>query len=307
MKALVVGGNGFIGSHLVDKLTAIGWDVVVLDLLDRRYDALPRNVNFIRGDLTQTYFVREALDSVNIVYHLAWATIHELANQDPAADVYTNLIPTIHLLESCREANVDRFIFISSGGTVYGPSNEIPILESHPTNPVTAYGVSKLAVEKYMQMFYHLYGLDYAILRPSTPFGPRQNPKRRQGAVSVFLYRVANGLPLQVWGDGSVTRDYFYVTDLIDALVDVAVHPLGNNKIFNIGGIEEISLNQLINLVEITVGEKAIVNYQPCRKFDALRIVLDTSLAKQQLNWQPKVSLTEGLSKMWAWISSVDR
>ena len=304
MRALVVGGNGFIGSHLVDKLIECGWDVVVLDLHERRYSPIPSQVRFIRGELAQSFLVREALIGVDIVFHLAWATIHEISNQDPAADVHANLIPSIHLIEACHHANVRRVVFTSSGGTVYGPAQELPISEIHPQNPINAYGITKLAVEKYLQMFNHLYGLDYVILRPSVPYGPRQNPLGRQGAVAVFLYRVAHGLPIVIWGDGSTTRDYFFVSDLVEALVASVEQKLDQYRIFNIGGAEEISLLKLLEWIEETVGQKANVGYHPARQFDAPQIVLDTRLAANELNWYPKVPLEQGLAKTWAWMSS---
>lgn len=303
MKTLVIGGNGFIGSHLVDALVTCGWEVVVLDIQERRYGTMPPAVQFIRGDLTQLFLLREALNGVDVVFHLAWATIHEISNQDPAADVAANLVPSINLLEACYRSGVRRVVFTSSGGTVYGPTETLPISEQHLENPITAYGINKLAVEKYLHLFKHLYGLDYVILRPSVPYGPRQNPLSRQGAIAVFLYRVAMGLPVSIWGDGSVTRDYFYISDLVTALIAGAEQALPEARIFNIGGMEEISLNCLLQHVEETVQQKAIVEYLEPRRFDAPRIVLDTSLAKEQLNWHPSVSLTQGLQHTWSWMS----
>jgi UDP-glucose 4-epimerase len=304
MKALVVGGNGFIGSHLVDKLVTSGWEVAILDLHERRYETMPPQVHFVRGDLNQSFLVREAVLGVDIVFYLAWATIHEISNQDPAADVHTNLVPAIHLLEACQQAGVRRVIFTSSGGTVYGPAQKLPISETHPQNPITAYGITKLAVEKYLQMFKHLYGLDYAVLRPSVPYGPRQNPLARQGAVAVFLHRVAHGLPVTIWGDGSTTRDYFYISDLVSALIACAERNLEQHRIFNIGGSEEISLLHLLELIEQTVGKKAIVEYKPGRKFDASQIVLNTALAAQELDWSASVSMAQGLAQTWDWMSA---
>jgi UDP-glucose 4-epimerase len=303
MKALVVGGNGFIGSHLVDRLIAEKWEVTVLDVYERRYEAIPDVVHFIRGSLDQEYLLREALMGVDVVYHLAWATIHEVSNRDPAADVQTNLITSIRLIEACRQAGIRRFVFTSSGGTVYGPAQTVPITETHRQNPVTAYGISKLAVEKYLHMFRHLYGLDYVIFRPSVPYGPRQNPLAKQGAVAVFLYRVANGLPLSIWGDGQTSRDYFHVSDLVEALLSSATSELGDEPIFNIGGPEEVTLNGLVTLVEETVGKAAVVEYLPGRSFDAPRVVLDTSRAKTCLRWEPSVRLRSGLAHTWDWMS----
>jgi UDP-glucose 4-epimerase len=304
MKALVIGGNGFIGSHLVDELMKRGWHVVVLDFQERRFGQMPKAAHFIRGDLNQTYLVREALTGVDTVFHLAWATIHETSNQDPTADITANLLPSIQLFEMCRLIGVRRIVFTSSGGTVYGQPQTIPIGEQHPQNPLNGYGITKLAVEKYLQMFHHLHGLDYAILRPSVPYGPRQNPLGRQGAVAVFLHRISQGLPITLWGDGSVTRDYFFISDLVQALITVANIDLDSQRVFNIGGPEEISLIQLIKYIEDTIDKKAHLEYLPGRKFDASRIVLDTSLAQKLLHWHPEVEIEQGLEKTWVWMST---
>lgn len=305
MHALVVGGNGFIGSHLVDGLLARGWQATVLDIAERRWDAMPAGVRFIRGDIGDPYLIREALIGANVVYHLAWTTIHEIANQDPAADVQSNLVPTLRLIEACRNAASPRFVFISSGGTVYGPARQLPIPESHPRNPITAYGVSKLAAEKYVQMYHHIDGLDYAVLRPSVPFGPRQNPLGKQGAINVFLHRVAHGLPVTIWGDGQASRDFFYISDLVEALIACGERPLDRQRTFNIGGREEVSLRQALEIVERTVGRASVVAFQPARPFDAPRIVLDTTLARQTLGWQPRVGFEEGVAQSWDWIRTV--
>ena len=302
MHALIVGGNGFIGSHLVDGLLARGWQVTILDIQERRWDAMPAAARFIRGDIGAPYLIREALIAVDVVYDLAWTTIHEVANQDPAADVQSNLVPAIRLIEACQAAARPRFVFISSGGTVYGPARQLPIPESHPRNPITAYGVSKLAVEKYLQMYHHIGGLDYAVLRPSVPYGPRQNPLGKQGAINVFLHRVAHGLPVTIWGDGQISRDFFYITDLVEALIACGEQPLDDRRTFNIGGREEISLNRALEVIQHTVGRTAILNYQQARPFDAPRIVLDTTLARQTLGWQPVVDFEEGVAHTWEWI-----
>lgn len=307
MKALVTGGNGYIGAHLVDHLLSSGWEVNVLHKYEqRRYGTKPPALRFFRGDLTQESLLREAVSGVDIIYHLLWTTtaIHEIANKDPIADVQANLIPSMQLIEAALHARVKRLIFTSSGGTVYGPTMIKPIPEQHPQNPISAYGVSKLAVEKYLQMFHHLHGLDYVILRPSVPYGPGQNPLGRQGAVAVFLYRVGARLPLTIWGDGSVSRDYFYISDLIDALLAAAERPLNRHRVFNIGGREEVSLNRLITHAEEVTGKKARVDYLPARTFDTPHVVLDTTAAKQRLNWKPQVGMQEGLAKTWSWMQT---
>jgi UDP-glucose 4-epimerase len=241
---------------------------------------------------------------VDVVFHLAWTTVHETSNQDPAADASANLIPSIRLLEDCLRAGIGRVVFTSSGGTVYGQVRSTPTPETHPQNPISGYGITKLAVEHYLQMFGHLYGLDYAILRPSVPYGPRQNPLGNQGAAAVFLYRVARNLPVTIWGDGSISRDFFFVTDLVDALVKAATAQLSLPRVFNIGGAELVTLNELLRRVELTLGRRAEVHYQATRSFDADRVHLDTRLAQKELGWQPTVQLEEGLRRTAAWMAS---
>jgi UDP-glucose 4-epimerase len=304
MRALVLGGNGFIGSHLVDQLVLSGWEVVVLDLIERRYEPAPAAVHFLQGDLTQGYLMREALLGVEVVFHLAWTTVHETSNQDPAADALANLVPSIRLLEDCLRGGIRRVVFASSGGTVYGQVSATPTPETHPQEPISGYGITKLAVEHYLQMFGHLYGLDYAILRPSVPYGPRQNPLGSQGAAAVFLYRVARNLPVTIWGSGNVSRDFFYVTDLVDALLRAATAELSLHRVFNIGGAEVVTLNELLRRVELILGRRAEVQYRPPRSFDADRVHLDTSLARKELGWQPKVPLEDGLRRTAAWMAS---
>ncbi len=304
MRALVTGGNGFIGSHLVDLLLVSSWDVTVLDLTHRRFDPIPGAVNFVQGDCSSEYLLRECVARSDVVFHLAWTGIHETSNRDPVADIKTNLVSSISLLEICRTENVERIVFLSSGGTVYGSAKTLPIPVDHPLEPNTSYGITKLAVEKYLKMYFHLHGLEYAILRPSVPFGPRQNPLAHQGAVAIFLYRVAYGLPITIFGNGQTTRDFFYIEDLARAMVAAAVCPLDAQRIFNVGGKESFSLNQLLQEIESTVGKKAIINYANARTFDASHIKLDTHITEQHLQWMPQYSLSEGLSKTWAWMKA---
>lgn len=304
-KALVTGGNGFIGSHLVDGLLQAGYQVRVLDLFGRRYGSLPHEVEHIQGDMSTDYAVRECLAGVDIVFHLAWSSIHEVATRDPQADIEANLMPSVTLISECCQARVQKFIFLSSGGTVYGTARHLPIDEGHPTNPISAYGITKLAVEKYLQMYHHLCGLQYAILRPSVPYGPDQDPRRRQGAISTFLNRAAQGESIEIWGDGSVVRDYFYVDDLVAAALASASAPPSPAPVYNIGGGRGYSLNDLVAIIERVIGRTVRVEYQPGRPFDVPALVLDTSRAKAELGWAPLVDLTAGIERTWAWIRSL--
>ncbi len=300
--ALVTGGNGFIGAHLVDALVQAGYQVRVLDLFGRRYGTLPREVEHIQGDMSTDYAVRESLAGMDIVFHLAWTSIHEVATRDPQSDIETNLMPSVRLINACYQSDVQKVVFLSSGGTVYGAGKYLPIDEGHPTDPISAYGITKLAVEKYLQMYHHLYGLRYVILRPSVPYGPGQDPRRRQGAISTFLSRVAQGEPIEIWGDGSVVRDYFYIDDLVTAIVAAATAELTGVPVFNIGGGRGYSLDDLVAIMERVIGRKASVEYQPGRPFDVPALVLDTARAEEVLKWSPQVDLPVGIERTWEWI-----
>ena len=259
----------------------------------------------MQGDLSVSSHEMETLiesSVVDVVFHLAWSSIHETSLQNPTSDLVTNLAPSISIIQACARS-VKKLVFLSSGGAIYGPTNKQNIPETHPLNPISPYEIGKLAVEKYLEMYHYLQGLDYAVVRPSVPFGPRQDYLKRQGAVSVFLYRVAQGLTVTIWGDGNNIRDFFYVTDLSDAIIRCADHNLQNNRVFNVGGSEGITLNRLLAQVETVVDKKAIIDFQPARPFDPPQIILDTSLIRHELGWKPQVSFSEGVTKTWDWIS----
>ena len=301
-KALVTGGNGFIGSHLVDALLAAGYNVRVLDLFNRRFGPMPVDVEWVRGDINTEYVIREALAGVDLVFHLAWTTVHETSTREPLMDITSNLEPSVRLVDECHHAGVQRVVFLSSAGTVYGPAQYSPVDEKHPTNPISAYGITKLAVEKYLQLYHHLYGMDYVVLRPSVPYGPGQDPRKRQGAISVFLYRLARNKPIEIWGDGSIVRDYFYIDDLVSAALSTAAVQNAPERVFNLGGGRGYSLNELVQVIEKVTGQRAQVEYREGRRFDVPATVLDTSRAASYLRWTPRVELAEGVARTWQWI-----
>ena len=301
---LVTGGNGFIGSHIVDSLAGRGQEVISFDLFPRPYADAPNGVQFIQGNLGDEGLIRRILvdSGIETVVHAAWSSIHETSLKDPAADLDANLVPLIRLLEAGREAGLRRVVFLSSGGQVYGIPAETPVAESHPTHPISAYGVAKLAAEKYLGMYAHLYGLESVILRPSVPYGPRQNPRRRQGAVAVFLYRTLRGEPIEIWGDGGVLRDYFYIDDLSRAVCEAVIKEKAAGQIFNLGGHKSYSLNDLLNAIENALGVQPMVMYREARAFDVPELHLDSSAAARILGWAPDVELEEGLRRTADWM-----
>lgn len=304
MRCLIVGGGGFLGSHLALGLLAQGHAVRILDRPNlRRFDGAQGSdsVEWHEGDFVNHDDVSKALSGCEIVFHLAWTTLPQSSNDNPIYDVETNVIGTLHLLEIACQKQVRKVIFASSGGTVYGIPKKIPITESHATDPVCAYGISKLVIEKYLNLYHVLHGLDYRILRLANPFGERQRPAGSQGAVSVFLHKALRNETIDIWGDGTVIRDYVYVGDMIDAFLKVASYN-GEHRVLNIGSGEGKSLKDVIVAIELLLGRKISYTTLPSRKFDVPINILDSSRACTALKWQPKTSFNDGLARMLNWI-----
>jgi UDP-glucose 4-epimerase len=245
--------------------------------------------------------VTSAIDGIDVVLHLVSTTLPKSSNDDPIFDVQSNLVATLQLLNAMVAKKVRKIVFISSGGTVYGNPAYLPIDENHPTEPKVSYGITKLAIEKYLLMYQQLHGIKANILRVANPFGERQRVETAQGAVGVFLSRAIQNLPLEIWGDGSVTRDYIYVSDVAEAFAR-AVEYEGSKSIFNISSGVGTSLNDLIRLIEHVLGREVVCNYRQGRSFDVPISVLANSLAQQELGWLPRVPLKEGVVKTADWM-----
>ena len=302
MKCLILGGGGFLGSHLAERLIAQGDGVRIFDRRrssSHTYDGC----EWQEGDFTRTSDLMPALEGRDIVYHLISTTIPNNSNQNPAYDVESNVVSTVRMLEGAGKAGVRKVIFVSSGGTVYGVPKRVPILESDANEPVCSYGIGKLMIEKYLHLFHVLHGLDYCILRLANPFGERQQVEGAQGAASVFLYRALRKLAIEIWGDGEVVRDYLYVEDAIRALV-LAKNCTSHERIFNIGAGEGKSLNELVAAIEKIAGRAVERRYMPGRPFDVPVNVLDIARAEQVLKWKPEVSFEAGLRRTWKWMQS---
>jgi UDP-glucose 4-epimerase len=304
MKCLLLGGGGFLGSHLCEELLREGHAIRVferpLPLNEQAFNAGP-SVDWREGDFTNTAEVEKAVAGCEVVYHLVSTTLPKSSNENPVYDIETNLLGTLNLLEIVRRQRVRKVVFVSSGGTVYGIPREIPIKESHPTDPLCSYAIGKLAIEKYLHLYHALYGLDYCVLRLGNPFGERQRVMGSQGAIAVFLHKAANKQPIEIWGDGSVVRDYIYVKDAVRALA-LAKSNSGGQRIFNIGAGEGRSLNDVLDSLEKLAGRKIVRNYIAARAFDVPVNILDISLARKCLHWEPQVSFEEGLRRTWEWV-----
>jgi UDP-glucose 4-epimerase len=302
--AVVLGGAGFLGSHLTEALLARGDRVRVFDREQvdlRNLEGVAGDWEFVGGDLGSESDQERAIAGATSLFHLVSTTIPATSNQDPAFDVETNLLATVRLLERARQAKIDRIVFVSSGGTVYGRPLRLPIAEDHPTEPLVSYGVVKLAVEKYLGLYHHLYGLPYRVVRLSNPYGPRQRVGGAQGAASVFLARAHAGKPIEIWGDGGVVRDYVFVADAVEGILAAHDHAETAGT-YNIGSGSGTSLNDLVAAIGDVAGRKIDVRYTPGRAFDVPANVLDVSRARRELGWAPRTSLREGLRRTWDWL-----
>lgn len=304
MKITIFGGGGFIGSHIADRLLK---DNHALRIFERpriepyRKFADHENVEWLTGDLMSLHDVSAAIDGVDAVMHLVSTTLPKSSNDDPIYDVQSNLVATLQLLDGMVLKKVRKIVFISSGGTVYGRPQYLPIDESHPTEPRVSYGITKLAIEKYLLMYQELHGIKANILRVANPFGQRQRIETAQGAVGIFLNRAIQRQPIEIWGDGSVTRDYIFINDVANAFAHALVYD-GVHSVFNISSGVGTSLNDLIALLERVLGRSIERNFHPGRSFDMPISVLSNNLAQQELRWTPQLSLEAGVQITADWI-----
>ena len=263
---------------------------------------------FVACDLDSTVEAwRAAVESCAGVFHLAWATVPSTANADPLGDLETNVAGTVRLLEALRHLPNIPITFVSSGGTVYGEADTLPIPEHHPLRPKTAYGVSKTTAEHYALLYRRLWGVDARIVRLSNPFGPGQDINGQLGAASIFAARALAGERIEIWGDGSAIRDYIYVDDAISGLLATMLVPADRfgalDPVVNIGSGQGVSLRELISLLMHILDKPIEVHYKSARDFDVRANVLDITRARSILGWSPKISIEEGLSRHIAYLN----
>lgn len=305
MNVLILGGNGFIGSHLVDELLLSGHTVRVFDRFPEKFRSPLLRVDYRMGEFGDVFSMAEALQGIDIVYHLISTTVPATSNLDPVTDIRDNLIASVSLLDQMIKMDVKRIVYLSSGGTVYGKPNKIPISENHPLNPICSYGVVKVAIENYLKMYQELYGLRPTIIRPSNPFGPRQGHEGVQGIIASFIAKIFRDQPVKVWGDGSVIRDYISVTDLVRLCVIAGTECY--TGVMNAGSGHGISVSNLINLLKVVTEKDFEVIYEQGRAFDVKEIVLDINHTKTLTGWCPSIDIESCLKQHWNWYSSLSQ
>jgi UDP-glucose 4-epimerase len=295
----MLGGTGFIGSHVLDHLLAAGHKVSVVSRGAELFRAPLAGVTYVRADYRQTLALEPLLSDCDAVLHMVSSTVPGTGDRQPQVDVADNLIALIGWMQMMVARNVRRLIYLSSGGTVYGVPETVPIRESHPLRPINSYGIVKVAAESYIELFRRTQGLQPLVLRPSNPYGPRQGREGTQGLVNTLMHRAVTGEQVDIWGDGSVVRDYIHVHDLARLCVNTVES--GVTGVFNAGSGVGTSVNDMIDFVETVTGKTLAKTFGPGRTVDTPVSVLDVGAAESELGWTPRVGLLDGLRTTWDW------
>lgn len=299
----VLGGLGFIGSHISRALVASGHTVRIFDRLyasRQLIHDIADQLTIVEGDIGRPSDVLEAISGCEVVINLVHTTVPGSSMEDPVYDVMTNVAAAAAWLSQLNQTQVRHLIYISSGGTVYGIPRCNPIDEEHPTNPISSYGITKLTIEKYIAMYADLYGIRYNILRPSNIYGIGQQLNIGQGVIGVMLDRAFTGKPIEVWGSGSAVRDYLYIADLVHAVTRLIDYE-GSEQVFNIGSGVGVSILDIIDILKRHFAD-LIVTHTPGRGFDVPVNVLNAARLQRETGWHPTVSLEDGIARTLDWL-----
>ncbi|MBS4204770.1 NAD-dependent epimerase/dehydratase family protein [Lederbergia citrea] len=303
-KVLITGGCGFIGSHIADKLVTNGYEVIIVDNLSsgKKNNISLENVTFFECSILDPQLEEIVIhEQPDYIIHQAAHVSVSNSIINPLYDEEINIRGSINVINSAIKANVKKVIYPSTAA-VYGDPLYLPIDTAHPISPLSPYGVSKYAVEKYLEMNANLYGLDYTILRYSNVYGPRQDAMGEGGVISIFMDKMAKSKKLTIFGDGEQTRDFIYVEDVVDANIQ-ALH-LGSKKKLHVSSGKELSLNQLLNLMMEIGPLSDKPEYTNERVGDIKKSVLSNETTKIELAWEPKFTFKDGLIETYKFYSS---
>ena len=304
---LVTGGAGFIGSHLVEKLVNLGHRVLVVDDLSTgKLTNLARGVSFfhanINGPAIDEVFQKER---PAIVFHYAAQINTTRSLRDPVKDAEVNILGTLALIEASRQYGVEKFIFSSTGGAIYGDPEYTPCGEDHPIGPLSPYGLSKFVGEQYLELYNRIYRLNYVALRYGNVYGPRQDPLGEAGVIAIFANAMLHGQQPTIFGDGEQQRDFIYVEDVVEANLSAMQEDVGG--IYNIGTGTGSSVNQVFQLLGNSMRFRRKPLHAPARLGDVWQISLDCTKAKLKMRWAPKVNLNEGLVQTAEYFCNLDK
>jgi UDP-glucose 4-epimerase len=304
-KIIVTGGAGFIGSHIGERCAKEGHEVVLIDNLDDYYSPQLKKENiecvlasgkatFVHGDITDLELLRKVIDKdVDFVYHEAAQAGVRISVENPFKANEVNVLGTLNVLQASLESDVERLINASSS-SVYGKVEYLPFDEKHPTQPVSPYGVSKLAAEHYCRVFYEVYGLPTVSLRYFTVYGPRMRPDL---AISLFKRKMLNNEAITIFGDGNQTRDFTYIDDIVNANIKLLDNNRTNGKVVNIGSGKSISINKLVTILKQITQSQSKLAYIEVQKGDVEHTLADVGLARELVRYESTVDIYEGIKK----------
>jgi UDP-glucose 4-epimerase len=299
----VIGGAGFLGSHVVEALALRGKRVTVVGRTPAPARPLPRGVRYISGDYGEKAFLLETLKGVDEIINLSYSTVPSTSFDDPVRDILANLPAAVGLLEVASSLGVERVVIVSSGGTVYGQAERLPISEEHPTNPISPYGVTKLAIEKYGHMFMKLQGLPVVTVRPANAYGEWQRPFSGQGFVATAMASILRGQEMFLYGHSGTVRDYVHATDVATGIV-AALESGKPGAQYNIGSGEGRSNRDVLDAIYPFAQELGLeprVKILPARQFDVEANILDSGKLKQDTGWEAKIPFNVGIERTWQW------
>jgi UDP-glucose 4-epimerase len=307
-RTIIIGGSGFIGKHLIKLLIAAGREVHVVGRTERGASALPEGCLYISGDYGDAQTLREILTPECEVIDLAYSTVPKTSFEDPLYDLSSNLPSSVTLLQEASKVGLRRVVLVSSGGTVYGPVESLPITENHPTRPISPYGITKLAVDRYAMMYHRNEGLPVIVVRPGNAYGEDQRTGTGQGFLAAAIDSILSGREIEIYGEHGTIRDYIHVTDVASGIL-CALEKGHDGKIYNIGtgiGASNMEIVRMLREFAEADGFAVRTRILPSRRFDVEANVLDSSRLQNDAGWMPKISLKEGVRQIWnAALSSI--
>lgn len=307
MRILVTGGAGFIGSHLVALLVSSGEEVEVLDdLSSGRAENIPSSVPLIKMNINDERLAEKvAAGQFDAIVHLAAQTMVDTSIKEPKRDMQINIAGTLNVLEAARLSGVRRVVFASTAAS-YGDvaADKLPIKETEPLNPLSFYGLSKITVEKYLDLYQKLFGLEYVVLRFANVYGERQGMGGEGGVISIFAKLIAENKGIKIFGSGGQTRDFVYAGDIARGIYS-ALRSVNDNEVYNLCTATETSLNELVKILARVAKKKISPRYETAREGDIERSMLDNAKARDKLGWEAEVSLEEGLTRTYNYFKRV--
>lgn len=296
---LLLGGGGFLGRALATHLCRKGGSVHIVGRSP--VCNLDKNMVFHQGSMADSVLVETVLPQCEVVIHLASGTTPGSSAGKPVAEADTNIVPTLRFLDTFRNCGNRRMIFVSSGGTLYGNPETVPVNEKHALRSLSYHGAGKIAIEAFLQAFAYDSGKQVTILRPANVYGPGQSMRQGFGFIRTVFEHLRLGTEMNIWGDGTVVRDFLYIDDMLRS-IEAVINADPHTDVYNVGYGKGYSLNAVIQTVEKVCGRTLQVRYSPARQVDVRKVVLDCARIREKLGWQPETSLEEGIRLTWQWM-----